>query len=315
MTTASYKSGTTAAAYKPRRGGMSAANKRLGALLAAPAILSVLLIVLWPLLNTVIISFEKIDLFKGTTRFVGLNNYIKLVEDPLFLTSLRVNLTYGVIVLVMSSIMGLVFGLLLNEEFPARGFFRAILILPWALPWVIIGLLWGWIVDAQFGSLNGLLYQLGIIDKYIPFLADDNWALFMTALATVWRQASLSGILFLAALQAIPSDQYDAAKVDGAGLLGRFQYITFPWLKPTLLIASLINTLYGIMQFDVVFMMTQGGPADATMLLSILLYRKTFLFSDFGGGAAVSNVLAIICLGLGLLFVRVLYRPEEEIRM
>jgi multiple sugar transport system permease protein len=301
--------------FKPRTGDMTAANRRFGALLAAPAILSVLLIVLWPLANTIVISFQKIDLFNDTTRFVGLNNYIKLIEDPLFLNSLRVNLTYGAIVLVLSTIMGMWFGLLLNEQFPARGFFRAILILPWALPWVIIGLLWGWIVDAQFGSLNGLIYQLGIVDKYVAFLADDNWALFMTALATVWRQASLSGILFLAALQAIPADQYDAAKVDGAGLLGRFQYITFPWLKPTLLIASLINILYGIMQFDVVFMMTQGGPADATMLLSILLYRKTFVFSDFGGGAAVSNVLALICLGLGLLFVRVLYRPEEEIRM
>jgi multiple sugar transport system permease protein len=301
--------------FKPRTGDMTAANRRFGALLAAPAILSVLLIVLWPLANTIVISFQKIDLFNDTTRFVGLNNYIKLIEDPLFLNSLRVNLTYGAIVLVLSTIMGMWFGLLLNEQFPARGFFRAILILPWALPWVIIGLLWGWIVDAQFGSLNGLIYQLGIVDKYVAFLADDNWALFMTALATVWRQASLSGILFLAALQAIPADQYDAAKVDGAGLLGRFQYITFPWLKPTLLIASLINILYGLMQFDVVFMMTQGGPADATMLLSILLYRKTFVFSDFGGGAAVSNVLALICLGLGLLFVRVLYRPEEEIRM
>ena len=110
----------------------------------------------------------------------------------------RVNLQYGLIVLLFATVFGLMFALLLNEKFPGRGFFRAILILPWALPWVIIGLLWGWVVDAQFGLLNGL-YQFGIIPKYVAFLAKDGWALFFTALATVWRQASFSGILFLAA--------------------------------------------------------------------------------------------------------------------
>lgn len=285
----------------------------LGALLAIPAILSVLIIIVYPLLNTIIISFQKIDIFKKTTTFIGLKNYAKLVSDPQFVHSLIVTLVFGISVLVLATILGMLFGLLLNERFPGRGFFRAILILPWALPWIIIGLLWGWLTDGQFGAINGLLYQLGIIDKYIAFLANDNWAMTFCILATVWRQASLSGILFLAALQAIPIDQYDAAKVDGAGMFGRYAYITLPWLKPTILIASVINTLYGIMQFDVVFMLTQGGPGDATMLLSILLYRKTFLFSDFGGGAAVSNVLAILALGVGLLFVRMLYRPEQEV--
>jgi multiple sugar transport system permease protein len=296
-----------------RKRGFRFTDHWFGAALALPAIISVFLVIIYPLLNTVIVSFQKVDIFKHTTTFVGLANYVKLYNDPLFANALKVNLEYGVIVLVLATVLGLLFGLLLNESFPGRGFFRAILILPWALPWVIIGLLWGWIVDAQFGSLNGLLYQLGIIHKYVAFLAMDNWALFFTTLATVWRQASFSGILFLAALQAIPVDQYDAAQVDGAGLLGRFRYITFPWLQPTVLIAVLINTLFGIMQFDVVFMMTEGGPGNATTLLSILLYRKAFLFSDFGGSAAVSMLLAVLCLGVGLIFVRMLYRPKAEI--
>lgn len=284
-----------------------------GALLVLPAIVSVLVIILYPLVNTFALSFMKYDLFKRVFRFVGLDNYGKLLADPLFTKSLIVTVVFGASVLVLATIMGLFFALLLNEDFPGRGFWRAILILPWALPWVIIGLLWGWVVDANFGALNGLLYQLGLIEHYVPFLARDGWALFFTILATVWRQASLSGILFLAALQAIPPDQYDAAKVDGADMWNRFRYITLPWLRPTMLIASLINTLYGVMQFDVVFMMTQGGPGDATMLMSILLYRKTFISSDLGAGAAVSVVLALLALGLGLLFVRVLYRPQQAI--
>ena len=300
--------------FRLRMSSIKARERRLGALLALPAIISVLVIIGYPFLNTIIISFQKIDIFKKTTTFVGFHNYAKLFAEPQFVKSLTVTLTYGASVLILATILGVLFALLLNEKFPGRGFFRAILILPWALPWVIIGLLWGWVVDGQFGALNGLLYQLGIINKYVVFLAKDNWALFFCILATVWRQASLSGILFLAALQSISPDQYDAAKVDGAGLLARFRYITVPWLQPVFLVAGIINTLYGIMQFDVVYMMTQGGPGDATMLLSIFLHRRTFIFSDFGGGAAVSNVLALLSLGVGLIFVRVLYRPGEEVQ-
>ncbi len=301
-------------AYKDEQKSRLHFGKRwLGFALALPAIISVLVIIVYPLINTIIISFEKIDIFKHTTTFIGFGNYVRLVNDPQFIKSLTVTLEYGASVLVLATVLGLLFALLLNESFPGRGFFRAILILPWALPWVIIGLLWNWVVDGQFGALNGLMLQLGLISKYVSFLSKDGWALFFCVIACVWRQASLSGILFLAALQAIPTDQYEAATVDGAGIFGRFAYITMPWLKPTLMIAAIINTLFGIMQFDVVYMMTQGGPGDATMLLSILLHRKTFIFSDFGGGAAVSNVLALLSLGIGLLFVRMLYRSEQEI--
>ena len=110
---------------------------------------------------------------------------------------------------------------------------RTLLILPWALPWIVVGLLWNWMVNAQFGALNGLLYSLGLIDKYIPFMADEDWALIFTALASAWRQTSFSAILLLAALQTIPEDLYDAAKVDGAGMRARFRFITFAWLRPT----------------------------------------------------------------------------------
>lgn len=301
-------------AYAQKEGKPPRFGKRwFGFALALPAIISVLVIIIWPLLNTIMISFQKIDIFTQTTKFVGLHNYIKLFQDAQFIKSLKVTIAYGGSVLILATILGLLFALLLNEKFPGRGFFRAILILPWALPWVIIGLLWNWVADGQFGAINGLLYQFGIIKEYIPFLSRDGWALFFCIIACVWRQASYSGILYLAALQSIPSDQYEAATVDGAGMLQRFNFITLPWLKPTIMIAAIINTLYGIMQFDVVFMMTQGGPGDATMLLSILLHRKTFIFSDFGGGAAVSNILALLCLGIGLLFVRMLYKSERNI--
>ena len=184
------------------------------------------------------------------------------------------------------------------------------MILPWALPWIVIGLLWNWVVHSQFGALNGLLYSLGLIDKYIPFMADENWALFFTAMASAWRQTSFSAILLLAALQTIPEDLYDAAKVDGAGMRARFRFITIAWIRPTLTIVLLYNIVLGFLQFDAVWVMTQGGPGDATMLISVLLYRYSFINFDLGMGAAVSNVLGLITMGVGLIFVRLTYRSQ-----
>jgi ABC-type sugar transport system permease subunit len=278
--------------------------------LILPAVISVFVIVIGPLLNTIYYGFVKVDLFKKATTFVGLDNYVKLLTEELFWKAVRVNLAYAAIVVVLATFLGLVFALLLAENFVGRGVGRALLVVPWAMPWVVIGLLWSWVSHSQFGALNGLLYSLGLIDEYIPFMASDGWALFFTAIASVWRQTSFGAILLLAALQTVPEELYDAAKVDGATAWARFRYITLAWLRPTLAVVALSNVVVGFLQFDVVFMMTQGGPGDATMLISILLYRYAFAFFDLGMGAAVSNVLGLVTLFFGLAFVRLIYRPE-----
>jgi multiple sugar transport system permease protein len=279
--------------------------------LILPAVVSVLVFIIGPLLTTIYYSFNRIDVVRKTTVFNGLNNYVKLFSTTLFWKSLGINLQYATIVVVVSTLLGLLFALLLVERFVGRGLGRALLVVPWAMPWVVIGLLWSWVAHAQFGALNGVLYTLGLIKSYIPFMASDAWALVFTALASAWRQTSFSAILLLAALQTVPEELYDAAKVDGAGILERFRYITLPWLRPTLAVVVLSNVVIGFLQFDVVYMMTQGGPGDATMLISILLYRYAFVSFDLGMGAAVSNVLGLITLGFGLLFVKLIYRSQE----
>ena len=278
--------------------------------LLAPALITIVVVILSPLITTIFYSFSNIDLIRDRTTFVGFENYIELFSGRLFWKAVEVNLKFAAIVVIVPTMIGLLFALLLVEEFVGRSLGRTLLILPWALPWIVIGLLWNWVVHSQFGALNGLLYSLGLIDKYIPFMADENWALVFTALASAWRQTSFSAILLLAALQTIPEDLYDAAKVDGAGTRARFRYITFAWLRPTLTIVLLYNIVLGFLQFDAVWIMTQGGPGDATMLISILLYRYTFINFDLGMGAAVSNVLGLITMGVGLLFIRLIYRPQ-----
>ncbi len=278
--------------------------------LLAPAVITIVVVILSPLVTTIYYSFSNVDLIRDRTTFIGLDNYVELFNSRLFWKAIEINVKFAAIVVVVPTLMGLFFAVLLVEDFVGRGFGRTLLILPWALPWIVIGLLWSWVVHSQFGALNGLLYSFGLIDKYIPFMADENWALVFTALASAWRQTSFSAILLLAALQTIPEDLYDAAKVDGAGMRARFRFITFAWIRPTLTIVLLYNIVLGFLQFDAVWVMTQGGPGDATMLLSVLLYRYTFINFDLGMGAAVSNVLGLITMGVGLLFVRLTYRSQ-----
>ena len=278
--------------------------------LLAPAVITIVVVILSPLVTTIYYSFSNVDLIRDRTTFIGFDNYVELFNSRLFWKAIEINVKFAAIVVVVPTLMGLFFAVLLVEDFVGRGFGRTLLILPWALPWIVIGLLWNWVVHSQFGALNGLLYSLGLIDKYIPFMADENWALVFTAMASAWRQTSFSAILLLAALQTIPEDLYDAAKVDGAGMRARFRFITFAWIRPTLTIVLLYNIVLGFLQFDAVWVMTQGGPGDATMLLSVLLYRYTFINFDLGMGAAVSNVLGLITMGVGLLFVRLTYRSQ-----
>lgn len=279
--------------------------------LLAPAIITIVVVILSPLVTTIYYSFSNIDLIRDRTTFIGFDNYIELFSSRLFWKAVEINLKFAAIVVVVPTLMGLFFAVLLVEDFVGRGLGRTLLILPWALPWIVIGLLWNWVVHSQFGALNGLLYSLGLIDKYIPFMADENWALIFTAMASAWRQTSFSAILLLAALQTIPEDLYDAAKVDGAGMRARFRFITIAWIRPTLTIVLLYNIVLGFLQFDAVWVMTQGGPGDATMLISVLLYRYSFINFDLGMGAAVSNVLGLITMGVGLIFVRLTYRSQS----
>ncbi|MCY4070800.1 MAG: sugar ABC transporter permease [Chloroflexi bacterium] len=278
--------------------------------LLAPAIITIVVVILSPLVTTIYYSFSNIDLIRDRTTFIGFDNYVELFTSRLFWKAVEINLKFAAIVVVVPTLMGLFFAVLLVEDFVGRSIGRTLLILPWALPWIVIGLLWNWVVHSQFGALNGLLYSLGLIDKYIPFMADENWALVFTAMASAWRQTSFSAILLLAALQTIPEDLYDAAKVDGAGMRARFRFITIAWIRPTLTIVLLYNIVLGFLQFDAVWVMTQGGPGDATMLISVLLYRYSFINFDLGMGAAVSNVLGLITMGVGLIFVRLTYRSQ-----
>ena len=278
--------------------------------LAIPATVIVLLLVGGPSLQTIVYSFQKVS-FNGPTPFVGLDNYVRLLNSDEFKESFRITVLYAVGFVLISTSLGLAFAILLNERFRGRGIARTLLIIPWAAPWLMVGIMWKWFIDADVGMLNGLLYQFGLIHDYVPYLATPNSALLATIVAAAWRQASLSGLLFLAALQTIPPDLPEAATVDGASTWQRFRFVTVPWMRPVLMVVLVTNVIFGFLQFDVIYAMTQGGPGNSTELLSILLYRQIFQFSNVGIGSAIAVVLGLVAFGVGLVFVKFLYRSES----
>ncbi len=204
------------------------------------------------------------------------------------------------------TVLALLVALLLNEEFPGRRVLSALLLVPWAIPFVANGLMWKWIYDSNYGALNGVLYQLDFIDNYMVWLGDADKTLALIANAFVWKEVPLAAILLLVGLKAIPADLYAAGKVDGASAIKRFFHITLPALKPSFALVFIYEAMAAIRHFDLFFILTEGGPADASHVVAWRIYVETFRNLSFGTGAAMSYILALATLALAYVAIRAL---------
>ena len=303
----------TVAASPTSSGALNRGDRLFGVKLTAPAgiILAVLLLV--PTVLTILYSLHDVPANgRSLGPFVGLENYTIVLGSSVFWRSAWVTFVFSIGFVIFSTLFGLGMAILLNQRFVGRGLARAMLIIPWATPWLVIGILWKWFADGSVGGLNAVLLMLGATTDYYDFMADPNSALVLTIIAAVWRQASFAGILLLAGLQTLPEDLNEAASLDGANVFQRFRNITLPWLKPALVTVTVLNIIYAFLQFDVIFAMTQGGPGDATQVLSILIYRQLFGVTQIGLGSALAVILGFIALAGGLLNVKLLYRAERQ---
>jgi multiple sugar transport system permease protein len=201
---------------------------------------------------------------------------------------------------------------LLNEAFPGRRVLSALVLLPWATPSIVNGLMWKWIYDPNFGALNAVLKFLGLIDSYVVWLGDPSKSLMLIANAAVWKQMPLAAILLLVTMKAIPADLYRAARVDGANVFQRFMHVTLPGMKPGLMLVLVYETMISIRHFDLFLIMTQGGPGDATYTISWQIYVETFRSLKFGIGAALSYLLAIATFVLAYAIIRGLAHKGRE---
>ncbi len=281
-------------------------------LLNAPALLAILALVGYPIVYSFWLSLHRYNLKRpGLFRFIGVENYLTILRSEEFWAALQVTLVFTALAVALVVALGILIALLLNEPFPGRGLVRTVVLVPWAIPPVVNGLMWQWIYDAKVGALNGLLVSLHLMPGYRGWLSSPTDALLALVTAHVWNALPLAVILLLAALQAIPGELYDAGRVDGSGPWQLFRHVTVPWLAQPLLVVLILQTMLAIRVFDVIYVLTAGGPGTATTTLVWLTYLTTFDSLDFGLGNAYAYTVSLITLGLALVYFHLLYRRGE----
>jgi multiple sugar transport system permease protein len=281
-------------------------------LLNSPALLAIVLLVGYPIAYSFWLSLHRYNLKRPSLfRFIGLGNYAEIVGSSEFWSALRITVAFTGLAVVLVVAVGILVALLLNEPFPGRGLVRTLMLVPWAIPPVVNGLMWQWIYDSNVGALNGLLVSLGVTHEYHGWLSDPTYALLALVSAHVWNLLPLAVILLLAALQGIPSDLYDAGRVDGCSAGNLFVHVTLPWLAQPLLVVLVLQTMYAIRVFDVIYVLTAGGPGTSTTTLTWKTFLETFQNLDFGVGNAYAYSISLITLALALVYFRTLYRRGE----
>jgi len=251
--------------------------------------------------------FDSFFYIKGISIFVGLDNYVSMLHDEFIAGSLIRSAIYTGSTTVLSIVIGLALALCLNES-PLRRYLQAAVVLPWAVPYAVVATAFKWFFNDTHGAANDLLMRLGLIHAPIGWLFDENMAFAVLIMSDAWMRIPFATIVFLAGLQAIPSEYYESAKVDGAGAYERFRYITLPNLKAPLLLVLLMISIFSIRTVSLPLALTGGGPGEATTVFALYLYKVAFWFMNLGYGAALGILLLIIVVVMSLIeikFVRV----------
>lgn len=285
---------------------------RLGLAFAAPALLVLLTVLAYPILASLVLSFQRIRfLGQGLSyEFYGWENYAQLLRDKLFFQALYRSVYFTLVEVIAVVLLGLAVALLLNHPLGRPAFFRVVLLVPWALAPVANAVLWKWIYNANYGVLNAILRGLGLIDQNIVWLGKPWLALNSILAADIWKSVPFIALLLLAGLQNIPNYLYRAARLDGANAWQRFVHVTLPGLKTSLVISGVLQSIWALKVFDLIYVLTKGSPADSTVLLNYLAWRQTFSNLDIGYGAAIANVLFAMMFLLALVYLRAL-RPRH----
>ncbi len=277
-------------------------DARLGWLLVTPALLIVLGMVGYPFLEAIRISFTDRMIGRGPGEFVGLANYRYIIQWPQFTQMVVRTVSFTVVAVLIKTLVGLILANALNQEFRGRNVLRGVFMLPWILPTYIIVLVWRWIFDGQTGVLNQILMSWGLIDANIPFLAKTWSAISLLIFVLVWKGYPFYALTFLAGMQTIPHDLYEAAEMDGAGRLARFRYITLPGLQQIMGVVILLSTIWTMNSLEIPLLLTGGGPSNDTEVFPLLTYHLALQNFRLGEGAALPimmlPIIALLVLGV-----------------
>lgn len=284
-----------------------------GCLLVAPLIAVVAIFSVYPVVYSLVLSLQRIVLSLPTLgeSWVGPDNYWRLVNDPVARNSLVVTLIFVAVSTALEIVIGLMLALVMNEAFRARSLVRAAVLIPWAIPTVIASQMWRFAFNDQYGVVNLLMFGTDV-QFYEAWLASPLWALAAIIVGDVWKTSSFAALIILAGLQTIPNELYEAAMIDGANACQRFFRITLPSVRSAILLAVIFRAMDAFRVFDLVYVMTQGGPGDATNVLQLYGYKTMFSQGMVGLGAAISIVVFVLVFGVSMLFVGLISTPLLE---
>jgi multiple sugar transport system permease protein len=283
-----------------------------GVLLILPAVTLLACLTLYPVVYGIWLSFYAKHSFFPEQHFVGFANYLFLAEDPEFWASLWRGVIYSFSTIALQIVLGTGAALILNEMFPARNLVRGIILFPYMIPTVVAVILWKWLLNNQFGLINYGLVTLGLAEENISWMG-RSYIMITLIFISVWQFFPFVVLAVLARLQTIPHELYEAAKVDGAGLFGRFFHVTLPQLASVLFVVILLRSIWMFTKFDTVWLMTQGGGAEKYIrTLPVYAYLRTFHFYEAGTGAAIAIVMfAILVASTAVYFT--LFRTDERL--
>ncbi len=291
-------------------------EERTAYLAILPVGLLLVLFVYYPAISTFLLGLTdanpRVQGLEGVAHFIGLRNYAQTLGSGEFWASVWRTVLIVLMVLPLELAIGLGAAMILNEEFRGRAVLRTIAIVPWMLPPLVNGFMWSWILNGDYGALNGLLYQLHLVTGYHHWLASPSAQLFWVALAQVWTRFPFAMVVLLAGLQSIPQDVVEAARVDGARPAQVFRSVTFPMLLPAFTVVLAVEFIVTFQIFDVIWSLTSGGAAGQiinpfTKTVMILNYEVVFRNLDLGLGSALAYLILLLSMGVGYVFVRMLY--------
>jgi multiple sugar transport system permease protein len=277
-----------------------------------PAALCMLATVVVPIGLAIKMSLYNDILYKPQDyQFIGLGNYVRLVQDPVFWLTLWNSVVWVFGSVILQFLAGFAAALLLHQAFRGRALVRTLSLLPWIIPGVVVGLIWEWLYQPNYGVINDLLLKAGLMQERVAWLSSPDLAMGAVVFTNVWRGIPFFSIMLLAGLQAIPDELYEAAQVDGAGVTSRFWHITVPLLRPIIVVATATRIIWTFNYADLIFVMTGGGPANATQITSTYTLMQAYANLDFGYAGALSVVLLLVMLAFTAAYLRISRGVEE----
>ena len=293
----------------------NAARRNVGILFVAPALIYMIVFVGYPIVNNIILGFQDVNprtLLSPDKPFVALNNYIQIFKDAVFRTSLWNTFVFTMGSLVFQFLIGLLLALFFTQDFKFAKPIRGLLMMPWMIPITVTALIFKFIFGTDVGILNYILKSLGLIGQNIDWLTSPGTAMIALIAANVWIGIPFNMILISTGLTTIPSELYESASMDGAGKLQSFFKITLPLLRPTIESVLILGFIYTFKVFDLVYVMTGGGPVNSTQMLSSYSYKLSFVEFKYSLGSAVANVLFVILLIVSVFYLKFVYTEEEK---